>query len=160
MPHFKLIEIKPIPLSEEKMINFHDVTDYLKQEKNIDFRDMSGVEKWKIEAKNIARNKFGFNMDKPSHFQFEKMTAKENEFFDFYYKNMPKNQDCWIWLLNSKAFGYDFMPEKMSIMDLNAVNDRNTPDYIKVFLKAFIEAVKESEAYDENENTVNVFVDW
>lgn len=160
MPDFKLAKIKPVRVSEEKMINFHDVTDYLEKEKNIDYRDMSGIEKWRVEAKTIALEKFGFNMDKPSHPQFTKMTPKENEFFDFYYKNMPEKQDCWVWLLDEKAFGYDFIPGEMSVMDLNAVNAESTPDYMKVFLREFIEAVKDSEAYDKEENTVNVFIDW
>lgn len=160
MHSFKFVEIKQIHASKEKMIDFHDVTDYLEKEKNINYRDMSGIAKWTLEAKAIAREKFGFNMDKPSHQQFAKMTSREKEFFDFYYKNMPEKQDCWIWLLDTKAFGYDFMPEKMSVLDLNAVNKKDTPEYMKIFLKEFIEAVKDSEAYDKVENTVNVFVDW
>ena len=99
-------------------------------------------------------------MDKPSHPQFAKMILKENEFFDFYYKNIPEKQDCWDWLLDVNAFGEDVISGEMRTMDLNVINDESPPDYVKVFLTAFIEAVKDSEAHDKEENTVNVFIHW
>lgn len=121
---------------------------------------MSGMAQWRVESKVIGLKEFGVDVDNPSHIQFEKMTARENEFFNFYYKNMPPKQDCWTWLSDANAFGYDFMPGKMSVLDLNAVNKKDTPEYMKIFLKEFIDALKDSEAYDKEENTVNVFIDW
>ena len=51
MPVFKLVKIPPVPESTQKMIDFHDVTDYLEKEKNINYRDMSGIAQWTVEEK-------------------------------------------------------------------------------------------------------------
>lgn len=163
----------------EPMIDLFEITDALKEEQGMDYRDMAGKYSAKArDERDALREKwlsdngyegFGYVLNNPegSNIDWAKdsveMTLRieintkmrEDKFYEMLDDLYPY-QDVWHYLLDN-----DFCElHRGGANTLYLGECKSDPDYIARFRKAALELVKGHPAFDEDEEWVVCYIDW
>lgn len=169
---FGIVELEP-------MIDLFVITDALKSDYGMDYRDMAGKysdkakkEKEALLDKWLSDNGYegmSYVLDKPKDsavdwpkdsyemlLRTEINTKKLDAGFDRMLDNLYPYQDVWHYLLD-----HDFAEFNRGGSNILYLEDyESDPDYVKTFRKTVLKIVEGHPAFDADELTLNCYVDW
>lgn len=139
-------------------IDFCPFARELEKAYGFEHRDMGGKYKHQREAKEVADKidgSDGWYTTRPADYN-----EKQKEASDVYHellKSSPPYQDVWHWLLDNDFDEFQRGSDN-NYLSFSSLEEEETPEYVKVFLRAVQEVVKDHPAYDGED--VRFHIDW